>query len=82
MTKSHSAFPARHAVILAHPATTSFNALVARTYCEAVGRFGQEAVIRDLYALGFDPVLKDAERPTGRPVVAARRGGYQRPFQW
>lgn len=71
MTKSHSIFPARHAVILAHPSPGSFNALVARTYCEAVGRFGQEAVVRDLYALGFDPVLKDMERPGGGSAATA-----------
>jgi NAD(P)H dehydrogenase (quinone) len=72
VTKSYSSFAARHVVILAHPASTSFNALVARTYCEAVGRLGQEAVLRDLYALGFDPVLKDAERPGEHPLPPAR----------
>lgn len=58
--------PARHVVILAHPAQDSFNAAIARTYAETVAAEGQEVVMRDLYALGFDPVLKDSERP-GRP---------------
>ncbi|WP_420142087.1 NAD(P)H-dependent oxidoreductase [Sphingomonas sp.] len=55
--------PARHVVILAHPNARSFNAQVAETYCRAVEACGQVAVLRDLYAIGFDPVLREAERP-------------------
>jgi NAD(P)H dehydrogenase (quinone) len=55
--------PARHVVILAHPNPRSFNARVAETYCRAVEACGQVAVLRDLYAIGFDPVLREAERP-------------------
>jgi len=53
----------RHAVILGHPDAHSFNAAVARTYCETVEKLGHEAVLRDLYRLGFDPVLKPNEQP-------------------
>lgn len=53
----------RHAVVLAHPDTNSFNATIARSYCEAVQAAGQEAILRDLYAMNFDPVLKNEERP-------------------
>lgn len=53
----------RHVVILAHPGPKSFNATVAAAYCETVRAGGHEAVLRDLYALGFDPLLKDHERP-------------------
>ncbi len=53
----------RHVVILAHPDTDSFNAAVARAYCEAIHECGQDATIRDLYAMGFDPLLKNEERP-------------------
>jgi NAD(P)H dehydrogenase (quinone) len=53
----------RHAVILAHPDPDSFNAAAARTYCEAVQTLGQDAVLRDLYRLAFDPVLKPSEQP-------------------
>ena len=53
----------RHAVVLAHPDANSFNAAIARTYCDAVRAAGQEAVVRDLYAMGFDPLLKQQERP-------------------
>jgi NAD(P)H dehydrogenase (quinone) len=53
----------RHVVVLAHPDPHSFNAAMVETYCETVRACGQEAIVRDLYALGFDPVLKDDERP-------------------
>jgi NAD(P)H dehydrogenase (quinone) len=54
----------RHAVILCHPDPSSFNHAIAKTYGDAVRAAGQSVVLRDLYALGFDPVLKAAERPT------------------
>jgi NAD(P)H dehydrogenase (quinone) len=53
----------RHAVILAHPDADSFNAAVAAAYCEAVRTCGQETELRDLYRLGFNPVLKPSEQP-------------------
>lgn len=56
----------RHLVILGHPAARSFNRVVAETYCDTVRESGQEAELRDLYAIGFDPLLKDDERP-GQP---------------
>jgi NAD(P)H dehydrogenase (quinone) len=53
----------RHVVILSHPGPVSFNHAVARTYCDTVRSTGQDVVLRDLYAIGFDPVLKAVERP-------------------
>lgn len=61
----------RHAVILAHPDPHSFNAAIAKTYCDTVRSCGQEAIVRDLYAMGFDPILKNAERPTQHASVLA-----------
>lgn len=55
--------PIRHAVVLAHPDPRSFNAAIAHAYCEAVEAAGQHAILRDLYAMNFDPVLKAQERP-------------------
>ena len=55
----------RHAVILCHPEANSFNRAIADTYCMAVKQNGHDAVLRDLYAMNFDPVLKAQERPTG-----------------
>lgn len=57
--------PIRHAVILAHPSAEGFCAALADAYAGAVRACGQEAVVRDLYALGFDPVLHNDERRPG-----------------
>lgn len=59
----------RHVVVLAHPGPNSFNASVVRTYCETVRSCGQEAIVRDLYAMDFDPVLKDDERPRAQGLT-------------
>ena len=61
---TNDAAPARHAVILCHPDPASFNRAIAETYARAVREIGHEVVLRDLYAMGFDPVLKAGERPT------------------
>ena len=53
----------RHAVILAHPDPSSFNASAARTYVAATRATGDESMLRDLYAIGFDPLLKASELP-------------------
>jgi len=66
------------AVIVAHPNPDSFTLSVARTYADAARAAGGEAVIRDLYAMNFDPCLKRDEIPTAAdyriwPDVAAER---------
>ncbi len=71
MSDERSAAGGRHAVILCHPDPSSFNHAIAGAYCDAVRAAGQVVVLRDLYAIGFDPVLKAAERPT---TVAAAYG--------
>lgn len=53
----------RHAVILCHPDPDSFNASVAERYCQSVREVGHEVILRDLYRMDFDPVLKSNERP-------------------
>jgi NAD(P)H dehydrogenase (quinone) len=63
---------ARHVVVLAHPDPRSFNATIANTYCQTVRECGQEAILRDLYAIGFDPVLKDSERPGTQRFALSR----------
>lgn len=55
--------PANHVVILAHPAAGSFNRAIADRYCAAVRQSGQQARVRDLYDLGFDPRLYANHRP-------------------
>lgn len=65
--------PIRHLVVLGHPDPDGFCGSMARTYCDTVRAFGQEATLRDLYALGFDPVLGRDEMP--------RPGLYLKPAQ-
>jgi len=56
----------KHAVIVAHPARTSLNAAIARTYVETVEGLGDEVIVRDLYAIQFDPRLRAPEIPGPR----------------
>ena len=65
----HVVIGGRPAVILCHPDPSSFNHAIAGAYCNAVRAAGQAVVLRDLYAIGFDPVLKAAERPTNVAAV-------------
>lgn len=72
MTQSSPATGApRHAVIACHPDADSFTMSVASAYCGAVGARGQVAVLRDLYRIGFDPVLKSSERLPAEPFAPA-----------
>jgi NAD(P)H dehydrogenase (quinone) len=57
----------KHAIIACHPEEKSFTLAVAERYAETVRRHGHEAVLRDLYRCGFDPVLKATER-RGEPA--------------
>ena len=61
----------KHAVILAHPKPASFNAAIARTCVEILGRLGHEAMLRDLYAMDFDPRLRADEIPAITPYQPA-----------
>ncbi len=53
----------RHHLVFAHPERGSFNGQIVDAYVETVERCGQEVEVRDLYAMGFDPVLREEERP-------------------
>ena len=53
----------KHAVIVAHPRSDSFTATMALSYREAGAAKRHQIVLRDLYALGFDPCLKESEIP-------------------
>ena len=55
-----------HLVVLGHPSPTSFNAAVAECYIDTARSQHHGAELRDLYALGFDPLLREEERsPSG-----------------
>ncbi|MBR0551270.1 NAD(P)H-dependent oxidoreductase [Stakelama marina] len=57
------AAPPRHLVVVGHPDRHSFNHALAEAYCRGVRESGQEAEVNDLYARGFDPLLRADERP-------------------
>lgn len=61
----------KHSVIVCHPSKDSFTRAVADRYCVAARKFGHDVVFRDLYSMGFDPVLKDEERPSSRSAALA-----------
>jgi NAD(P)H dehydrogenase (quinone) len=68
----------KHAVIFAHPNPDSFTATMAAAYAQAARALGQEVVVRDLYAMDFDPRLAreevpGPEAPSFRPDVLAER---------
>jgi NAD(P)H dehydrogenase (quinone) len=48
----------RHLVVFSHPNPESFNARVCRTYVDELQARGHEVELRDLYKVGFDPVLR------------------------
>ena len=52
----------KHAVIACHPEHRSFTLSVAERYAETVRGHGHEAVVRDLYRLRFNLVLRARER--------------------
>ncbi len=53
----------RHAVIVSHPSPDSFTLSVAQRYATTAKELGDDVVIRDLYRLNFDPILKAEEQP-------------------
>jgi NAD(P)H dehydrogenase (quinone) len=57
----------KHAVIACHPDEKSFTLSVAARYAETVRKHGHEVVIRDLYRMRFNPVLRSRER-RGHPA--------------
>jgi len=68
----------KYAVILAHPKPTSFCAAIARTCVETLELGGARVIMRDLYAMDFDPRLQAQEIPTSQgwtmaPDILAER---------
>jgi NAD(P)H dehydrogenase (quinone) len=57
-------------IILAHPRTGSFNHAIAGGVRAALGENGHTAVLHDLYAEGFDPVLRGEEIAASGDVPA------------
>ena len=61
----------KHAVIVAHPSAHSFTAQVGQAYAEAARGLGHDVLVRDLYAMDFDPRLKADELPGPRGALCA-----------
>jgi NAD(P)H dehydrogenase (quinone) len=53
----------KHVIVVAHPGPDSSNLAMARAYQAAALRAGAQVVLRDLYRMGFDPRLAEAELP-------------------
>ncbi|MBM4360725.1 MAG: NAD(P)H-dependent oxidoreductase [Deltaproteobacteria bacterium] len=51
----------KHLIVYAHPNPASFSHAVVDTLEATYRAQGGEVVVRDLYALGFDPVLKGSD---------------------
>jgi NAD(P)H dehydrogenase (quinone) len=62
----------KHAIIVCHPETESFTLSVAQRYADAVRAHGHDVILRDLYRLDFDPVLRAQER-LGQPCEDVTR---------
>lgn len=58
--------PRRVLIVHAHPEPASFTAAMMRTAAETLGGQGADVVVSDLYADGFDPVVKAADFPDRR----------------
>jgi NAD(P)H dehydrogenase (quinone) len=58
-------------LILAHPDTTSFNHAVARAVAAELEARGRQVNFHDLYAEGFDPVLRTSEIADGAALPGA-----------
>jgi NAD(P)H dehydrogenase (quinone) len=60
----------KHLIIIAHPNPSSFTHALADAYTAALASMGHECERRDLYAMGFDPVLHPSElNAAGMPDV-------------
>ncbi|PYE42403.1 NAD(P)H-dependent oxidoreductase [Paenibacillus barcinonensis] len=56
----------KHLIVYAHPRTDSFNNAILNTAVTALEAEGHEVVVRDLYQLGFQPVLTEADTTSMR----------------
>ncbi|MEO5867641.1 MAG: NAD(P)H-dependent oxidoreductase [Sphingomonas sp.] len=55
--------PIQHALIYVNPSPDSFDHAIVEAYQAEASARGQRVVVRDLYGMGFDPLLRAVERP-------------------
>lgn len=59
-----------HLVVYAHPNPESFNHAILETVVESLQGKGHEVTVRDLYAIGLDPVLRfDGKGEASQEVI-------------
>jgi NAD(P)H dehydrogenase (quinone) len=51
----------KHLIVYCHPNPDSFNNAIVETFIASLKEQGNEVVVRDLYAMRFDPVLKASD---------------------
>lgn len=61
----------KHLVVLAHPRQGSFTRQVCDAWIESVRAYGHDVVLRDLYAMNFNPVAAPEEAYTRPPTGPA-----------
>lgn len=61
----------RHLLVVGHPKSDSFTHGVAASYAETARSNYHVVEVRDLYAMGFNPLLSDIERPQRRPGISS-----------
>lgn len=53
----------KHAIVVAHPNLEGFTHHMAQAYEQAISAHGGSILVRDLYAIRFDPCLTESEIP-------------------
>ncbi len=66
-----------HLIIVAHPSTDSFSHQSADALVERGRKLGWNVVVRDLYAIGFDPVLSPSDMDMMRSGSTPRDIAYE-----
>lgn len=51
----------KHLIVYAHPNPMSFNHAIMNAFVEQLQEHDQDVRVRDLYALGFDPVIRQGD---------------------
>ena len=57
-----------HVVVFAHPRSGSFTRQAAGAYVDELEQCGHEVVVRDLYTMGFNPILSAEELAGTHPL--------------
>jgi NAD(P)H dehydrogenase (quinone) len=70
----------RHLIVYAHPNPDSLNGQFKQAIAGYLKQSGKEVIVRDLYELGFDPVLSLQDMAGQRKSEIAREVKQEREF--